>query len=105
MDKNLDNKGRWRNVSIGFRMSPEESEDLNARVKLSGLTKQDYIVNRLLERDVIVKPSSRLFKSFREQIAELLTELARIENGEKIDEELLAIIETLAKTYNGLQEK
>lgn len=105
MDKNLDNRGRWRNVSIGFRMSPEESEDLNARVKLSGLTKQDYIVNRLLERDVIVKPSSRLFKSFREQIAELLTELARIENGEKIDEELLAIIETLAKTYNGLQEK
>lgn len=105
MDKNLDNKGRWRNVSIGFRMSPEESEDLNARVKLSGLTKQDYIVNRLLERDVIVKPSSRLFKAFREQIAELLTELARIESGEKIDEELLAIIETLAKTYNGLQEK
>lgn len=105
MDKNLDNKGRWRSVSVGFRMSPEESEDLNARVKLSGLTKQDYIVNRLLERDVIVKPSSRLFKSFREQIAELLTELARIENGEKIDEELLAIIETLAKTYNGLQEK
>lgn len=105
MDKNLDNRGRWRNVSIGFRMSPEESEDLNARVKLSGLTKQDYIVNRLLERDIIVKPSSRLFKSFREQIAELLTELARIENGEKIDEELLAIIETLAKTYNGLQEK
>lgn len=105
MDKNLDNRGRWRNVSIGFRMSPEESEDLNARVKLSGLTKQEYIVNRLLERDIIVKPSSRLFKSFREQIAELLTELARIENGEKIDEELLAIIETLAKTYNGLQEK
>lgn len=105
MDKNLDSKGRWRNISVGFRMSPEESVDLNARVKLSGMTKQDYIVNRLLERDIIVKPSSRLFKAFREQIAELLKELARIENGEKIDEELLAIIEMLAKIYNGLQEK
>ena len=38
MYKTLDNKGRWRNV-ISFRMSPQERDDLNVRVKLSGLTK------------------------------------------------------------------
>jgi len=37
MYKTLDNKGRWRNVIISFRMSPQD--DLNVRVKLSGLTK------------------------------------------------------------------
>ena len=37
MDKSLDNKGRWRNVIISFRMSPQERDDLNVRVKLSGL--------------------------------------------------------------------
>lgn len=57
MDKNIDKKGRWRNVIVSFRMSPEERDDLNARVKLSGLTKQDYVIKRLLEREVIVIPS------------------------------------------------
>ena len=26
-EKNRDNKNRWRNVTIAFRMSPEENED------------------------------------------------------------------------------
>ena len=48
MERVLDQQGRWRNKIISFRMSPEEDEVLKARVKLSGLTKQDYIINRLL---------------------------------------------------------
>ena len=40
-EKNRDDKNRWRNVTIAFRMSPEENEELNNRVKLSGFrTKQ-----------------------------------------------------------------
>ncbi len=105
MDKNIDKKGRWRNVIVSFRMSPEERDDLNVRVKLSGLTKQDYVIKRLLERDVIVIPSSRLYKAMREQMTEILSELKRIENGKSVDGDLLAVIETVAKTYNGLQEK
>ena len=105
MDKNVDKKGRWRNVIVSFRMSPEERDDLNVRVKLSGLTKQDYVIKRLLEREVIVIPSSRLYKAMREQMTEILSELKRIENGKNGDGDLLAVIETVAKTYNGLQEK
>ena len=26
-EKNMDKKNRWRNVTIAFRMSPEENED------------------------------------------------------------------------------
>lgn len=105
MDKNVDKKGRWRNVIVSFRMSPEERDDLNVRVKLAGLTKQDYVIKRLLEREVIVIPSSRLYKAMREQMTEILSELKRIENGKSVDGDLLAVIETVAKTYNGLQEK
>lgn len=105
MDKNIDKKGRWRNVIVSFRMSPEERDDLNVRVMLSGLTKQDYVIKRLLEREVIVIPSSRLYKAMREQMTEILSELKRIENGKNVDGDLLAVIETVAETYNGLQEK
>ena len=44
-EKNRDNKNRWRNVTIAFRMSPEENEELDLRVKLCGYqTRQEYII-------------------------------------------------------------
>ena len=50
MERVLDQQGRWRNKVIAFRMSPEEDEVLEAKVKLSGLTKQEYIIRRLTDR-------------------------------------------------------
>lgn len=105
LDKTLDNKGRWRNVIISFRMSPQERDDLNVRVKLSGLTKQEYIIKRLSERDVIVQPNTRVYKALRNQMAEILTELKRINNGADIDSDLLDIIQIMTQTCNGLAEK
>ena len=105
MEKKLDARGRWRNKTTSFMMSPEEREDLDTRVRLSGLTKQEYMVRRLLERDVVVQPSSRLFKALRDQMTEILEELKRIESGASVDDELLATIKTVAETYNGLEEK
>ena len=105
MGKKLDSKGRWRNKTTSFMMSPEEREDLDTRVRLSGLTKQEYMVRRLLERDVVVQPSSRIFKALRDQMTEILEELKRIESGASVDDELLATIKTVAETYNGLEEK
>lgn len=105
MDKTLDNKGRWRNVIISFRMSPQERDDLNVRVKLSGLTKQDYIIKRLSERDIVVQPNTRVYKALRNQMAEILEELKRIDNVAGIDSDLLDIIQITVQTYNGLAEK
>ena len=48
--KNLDRHNRWRNKTVAFRVSLEEDEQLEIFVKLSGLTKQDYITRRLLEK-------------------------------------------------------
>ena len=30
--KNRDNKNRWRNITVGFRVSPEENERINKDV-------------------------------------------------------------------------
>ena len=67
--KNLDNHNRWRNKTVAFRVSPEENEQIDAAVRLSGLTKQDYITKRLLCRDVVcllyTSPSPRDPKTSR----------------------------------------
>lgn len=46
--KNLDSHNRWRNKTVAFRVSPEEDAQIETFVKLSGLTKQDYITRQVL---------------------------------------------------------
>ena len=40
--KNVDKYNRFRSITVGFRVSPEENEAINAAVALSGLCKQEY---------------------------------------------------------------
>ena len=76
--KNLDKHNRWRNKNVAFRVSPEENTQIETAVKLTGLTKQDYIIRRLLCRDVVVQGNPRVYKALRDQLAAVLDELRRI---------------------------
>ena len=102
--KNCDEQGRFRSVTVGFRVSPEESEQLDRLVALSGLTKQDYILRRLMNREVVVQGNPRVYKALREQLAAVLEELRRIEGGVGISTELLDIISFIAEIMDGMKE-
>lgn len=101
--KNCDRYNRWRSKTIAFRMSPEEDRQLEAFVKISGLTKQDYITTRLLCRDVVVEGNPRVYKALREQFAAVLEELRRIDTG--VDADLLEIIRMMAAIMEGMKEE
>lgn len=103
--KNRDDHNRWRNKTIAFRVSPEENKQIETYVQLSGLTKQDYITRRLTHRDIVVQGNPRVFKALRNQLADLLEELQRIEAGNKVNDELLYVIEMIADILGGLKEK
>lgn len=102
--KNCDRHNRWRSKTIAFRMSPEEDQQLEAFVKISGLTKQDYITTRLLERDVVVEGNPRVYKALKDQFATVLDELRRIEAGNSVDTDLLEIIRMMAAIMDGMKE-
>ena len=102
--KNMDDHNRWRNVTVAFRMSPEEAEKLNAFVRLSGLSKQDYLIRRVLQQEVTVIGSSRVYKALREQMASTLTELRRIEEGQTVDDELLDVIRMMTVILDGMKK-
>lgn len=103
--KSLDNKGRWRNKTVAFRVSPEEDERIETAVRLSGLTKQDYIVRRLQCLDIVVQGNPRVYKALRNQLSAVLEELQRIDSGEQIDDDLLDTIQLVTKTMDGLKEE
>ena len=102
--KNRDNKNRWRNKTVAFRVSPAEDEQIETAVRLSGLTKQDYITRRLLCREVVVQGNPRVYKALRNELAAVLAELQRIEAGAGVDEELMDNIELIAAILDGMRE-
>ena len=77
---------------------------MDTYVCLSGLTKQDYITQRLLNRDIVVQGNPRVYKALRDQLAAVLGELRRIETGAGVDDELLATIDLIAMTLDGMKE-
>lgn len=103
--KNRDGQGRWRNLTIAFRVSVEENEDLNMRVRLSGLTKQEYICRRCLERDVVVHGNPRVYKALKREMQQLKDELSRLVSADQISEEQWSRLDMVSTIFNGLDSK
>ena len=101
--KNLDRHNRWRNKTVAFRVSPEEDEQIETAVRLSGLSKQDYITRRLMCREVVVQGNPRVYKALRNEFAAVLAELQRIEVGGGVDGELLDTIRLIATIMDGMR--
>lgn len=95
------NDHRERSVTVAFRMSPAMRDHIDAVIATTGMTKQDYIVSKLLDESVVVHPSTRVYKALREYMRDIHDQLCRINAGGKIDEGTLAIIELLAKEFAG----
>ena len=102
--KRLDQKGRFRSKTVAFRLSPEEAKQIDDYVRLSGLTKREYIARRLLHHEVTIIGSPRVYKALRDTMGEVLTELERIENGESIDNELSELIRFMTEVMGGMKE-
>ena len=66
--KNVDQKERFRNKIISFRVSEEEAKLLKRRVLLSGLTKQDYIINSILGKEIVVYGTPFVFRSLHDEL-------------------------------------
>lgn len=100
--KSLDPKGRFRGKIVSFRCSEEENSALDVAVQLSGLTKQDYIISRVLNRDIVVQPNPRVYKALKDRLELVLTELKKNEEA-ATNSDLLETINLITVTLNGIK--
>ncbi|HIR42056.1 hypothetical protein KQI08_08295 [Paraeggerthella hongkongensis] len=98
--KNVDKEGRWRNVTIGFRVSEEENERVNQLVGLSGMTKQAFILSKLEDRQINVLATIRVQKAFAVQARRVADELERLSAGEQPNARQLEISEAILDILN-----
>jgi len=103
--KNVDKHNRFRSITVGFRVSPEENEQINTAVALSGLPKQEYCYRKCMNRDIVVHGNPRVYKALKDHLEAVLDQLKRIEAGQSIDDDLLETITLITKTLEGMKEE
>lgn len=65
------------------------------------MTKQDYIIDRLSNKEIMVNPNPRVFKALKNEIIALTMELKRLSEVSKDNEELLEMTRVMV----GMVEK
>lgn len=91
-----DRHNRVRNITVGFRVSPEENEMINAAVAISGLLKQEYCYRRCLCQDVVVQGNPRVYKGLKDSLEAVLLQLKRLTSIDEVSPELLETIHLIS---------
>lgn len=105
-EKVKDDKNRWRNKIVAFRMSPEESEELDKRYRLLGYrTKQNYLIDAVLHNQVTAMGNMQMILEFRKSLEEIMHELQRLQTADDMDEELMTPIRTMLEIMEAVWEQ
>lgn len=101
-EKNLDFQGRMRSKTVAFRMSPEEADLLQRYADMSGMTKQDYLISRVLQREVTVVPNKRMQLYMEENMLYVFKELRRLDAGQVLPQDQSELVGMLSGIFAAL---
>ena len=90
---------------MAFRVSQEESEQIDRMVRLSGLTKQDYIIQSVHHQKEVATGNTLMLVQFRKNLQQIERELERIEKASDMDGELLTPIRSMLEILEGFKEQ
>ena len=102
--KNLDQKGRWRNKTIAFRVSPEENEQINQYAEVSGLTKQEFLISNMLNKKIIIVGNPKVHKALKIYMQDICEELKRINDCSEIDDGFKDFMKYVLKIYERMEK-
>lgn len=98
-------KNRTRNQLLNFHLTAEEKEYIFNRVKLSGLTKQEYFLQSLMYQQVVCIGNITTFDEMRNQLTSIKESIESCENLEMVEQEKLETLRMILELYNGLENK
>lgn len=100
--KNCDEHGRLRSKTCAFRVSPEEYRQIEEAVSISGMNKQDYLLSKALDRQIIVQGNCKVHRAVCDRVDEVLNALKKLECGSEYNEYLSADVNALEALINQL---
>lgn len=99
-----ENSARKRSKTMAFRCTPEERKLICEMAAWSGMNRQDYIIAKLTDTQVEVRPSVSVQKALRDSMAELAKEVRLAASYGELSESLQRRIELVMRFFLALGE-
>lgn len=99
-----ENSARKRSKTMAFRCTPEEHKLICEMAAWSGMKRQDYIIAKLTDTQVEVRPSVSVQKALKDSMAELAKEVRLAASCGELSESLQRRIELVMKFFLALGE-
>lgn len=102
--KKKDEHNRKRDIIVNFRMSPEEREELEQRILMSGKKKQDYMIQSSLEQKLEIVANRKMLMNIQERMDTIEAELKRVASADALDMDKLAGLKALIEMFQAVKE-
>ena len=99
-----ENSARKRSKTMAFRCTPEEHKLICEMAAWSGMSRQDYIIAKLTNTEVEVRPSVSVQKALKDSMAELAKEVRLAVSYGELSEPLQQRIELVMRFFLALGE-
>ena len=99
-----ENSARKRSKTMAFRCTPEEHKLICEMAAWSGMSRQDYIIAKLTDTQVEVKPSVSVQKALKDSMAALTKEVSLVASYGELSESLQQRIELVTRFFLALGE-
>lgn len=102
--KKKDEHNRKRDIIVNFRMSPEERTELQQRILLSGMKKQDYMIQSSLEQKIEIVANRKMLMNIQNRMDGIEEELKRVASADALDMEKLAGLKMIVELFQAVNE-
>lgn len=99
-----ENSARKRSKTMAFRCTPEEHKLICEMAAWGGMSRQDYIIAKLTDTKVEVKPSVSVQKALKDSMTELAKEVRLAASYGELSEPLQQRIELVMRFFLALGE-
>lgn len=99
-----ENSARKRNKTMAFRCTPEEHKLICEMAVWSGMLRQDYIIAKLTDTEVEVRPSVSMQKALKDSMVELAKEVKLAASYGELSDSLQQRLELVMRLFLALSE-
>ena len=99
-----ENSARKRSKTMAFRCTPEEHKLICEMAAWSGMLRQDYIIAKLTDTQVEVRPSVSVQKALMGSMAELVKEVHLVASYGELSDSLQQRVELVMRFFLALGE-
>ena len=99
-----ENSARKRSKTMAFRCTPEEHNLICEMAAWSGMLRQDYIIAKLTDTEVEVRPSVSMQKALKDSMVELAKEVKLAASYGELSDSLQQRLELVMRLFLALSE-